>query len=240
MNKSESFFKLNIATIKEIGFLNSTDIHIYSTLHHLNVFKEDIITTNLDILHRKAHSTPITKEGLIKYKASLIELRTFGLIEIDISLEEIKKINKNTVINIKVKKEDPLIFAKIYREDFDKILKLDLRADIKSKLVAYYINIISTINSKTLVGWTSTKKLAAMSDINIKTLYKFNQILSEIKVLYIKTHLPYSNNYAEIERDTNTYARYRDKGKIKNNDRKPSKDKSINVNEDDFGFLYEA
>ena len=53
------------------------------------------------------------------------------------------------------------------------------------KLLRYFAILKSTININTHVGFTGTEKLAAWTNISRKTVYEFNKILEEKKLIYI-------------------------------------------------------
>lgn len=82
------------------------------------------------------------------------------------------------------------------------------------KLFRYFLNIISTINNKTKVGFTAIDKLADISFITKPTAIKYNSLLEDMKLIYIARSDLIQEYDGSIKRSSNTYGRYIDKDKV--------------------------
>ena len=78
------------------------------------------------------------------------------------------------------------------------------------------MTLLSTINSNYRVGWTTINNLSHITKLDIHTVHKFNSILEENGLLYIKRDKAYLKDDMFISRFPNIYGRYRDKVKVRN------------------------
>ena len=82
------------------------------------------------------------------------------------------------------------------------------------KLFRYFLNIISTINNTSKVGFTTIDKLADISFITKPTAIKYNSLLEDMKLIYIARSDLIQEYDGSIKRSSNTYGRYIDKDKV--------------------------
>ena len=82
------------------------------------------------------------------------------------------------------------------------------------KLFRYYLNVISTINNTTKIGFTAIDKLAENSFISKSTAIRFNSILEDAKLIYIARSDLIQEYDGSIKRSSNTYGRYIDRDKV--------------------------
>lgn len=81
-----------------------------------------------------------------------------------------------------VDKEKGDKFVVVYLSDIKTIMKLtNIQHD---KLLFYLIQMSSTINSKTYIGFTGFDTLAERTNIARQTSYRFNQLLEENNIVY--------------------------------------------------------
>lgn len=213
MNNSEGlFFKVYIEDVVNFNqTLNDLDIAIYTYLSYSLFPSREEVFTSLAVLYKNI-DTDIYKETdkdtIAKVKKSLLKLSSLGLFEIEGELK-----NRNTIFKISNLKEGRF-FASVYIEDYKKLLKIE--GVNNNKLIRYYMTILSTINSNHRVGWTTTNNLSHITKLDINTIYKFNSILEQNGLLYIKRDKAYLKDDLFINRFPNVYGRYRDKAKVRN------------------------
>ena len=94
-------------------------------------------------------------------------------------------------------------FTLISIDEFEK-----LRDNLK--LLRFYLVVVSTINNKSKVGFTTNQELADKSFIDISTVSTYNKTLIEREVLFIYNEHQFVNG----QQSANTYGRYEDKDLI--------------------------
>ena len=207
MNNSEGlFFKVYIEDVVNFNqTLTDIDVSIYTYLSY-NLFpnKEEMFTS-LAVLY-KCIDTDINKETdkdtITKVKKSLLKLSDLGFFSVEGELK-----NRNSIFKISNLQEGHF-FASVYIEDYKKLLKIE--GVNNNKLIRYYMTLLSTINSNYRVGWTTINNLSHITKLDIHTVHKFNSILEENGLLYIKRDKAYLKDDMFISRFPNIYGRYRD------------------------------
>lgn len=165
------------------------------------------------IYYRIYNNFNFTQRDIKLIKDSINHLIKLGLINV------ITKHSNNYVIDscdvfINTKQEERYI--SISEDEFRKIVLSSLR--FRYTLLRYYLNVISTINNKTKVGFTSIMDLARLSFIDKSTALDYNKRLEDMELLYIarsNTIQRYDNG--TIKKLSNTYGKFIDKDKVVKN-----------------------
>ena len=89
--------------------------------------------------------------------------------------------------------------------DINKIMNLDAKCN-KLDLVDYYITLVSTINYKTHVGFTSIITLSKRCQMVIATISRYNRILKDNKIIFFVT--------SKKQGISNRYGLFRDKDEV--------------------------
>lgn len=109
-------------------------------------------------------------------------------------------------------KESKNYYTIVYQEEIYKIMNSNERYHFK--LLRYFLCLTSTFiqDSGGLVSYTPANILRDIADIkNIKTVYRYNEILQDLKIIYVHKSKDYIKEGSEIKTISNVYGRYKDK-----------------------------
>lgn len=121
-------------------------------------------------------------------------------------------------VNVQQNNLDSEYYVHITKNELHKMMNASDAID-NYKLVRLYLWYINSLHKgdqvkekyRGKIGFMPQSYLSKMAGINIKTLYKYNEILQEIKLLYIVHHKIEFNDETGVSGITNTYSRYKDK-----------------------------
>ena len=109
-------------------------------------------------------------------------------------------------------KESKNYYTIAYQEEIYKIMNSNEK--YRFKLLRYFLCLTSTFiqDSGGLVSYTPANILRDIADIkNIKTVYRYNEILQDLKIIYVHKSKDYIREGSEIKTVSNIYGRYKDK-----------------------------
>ena len=159
--------------------------------------------------------------GEMKYEKSLTDSLKKGIYELEscdlISIRKDLSTKNNyefilELNNIYLETEKDK-FIIIYSDDVYKIMTCSEKMDKKIRMLKYYITLICTFdwNLDRKIGHMSQEHIAKQSSISIRTCQRYNDILVNMKIIYI-----YKSNDKivvnnELKQIKNCYSRYEDK-----------------------------
>jgi hypothetical protein len=141
------------------------------------------------------------------------ELSNIGMIDIvEIDKDHGFIINASK-INIENTNDTKEYYIALNLEDVYKILNFD---KIKSfKMLRYYTYLLTTFMQKTSVGFQTIKTMVESTNINDKSIMKYNTILQNLELIHVyKAKDILLDDGGDISGIANTYGRYKDKDKV--------------------------
>lgn len=105
-------------------------------------------------------------------------------------------------------------FTVIYLSDVHKLMTCDMKMDKKIRMLAYYVVLISTFDwaSNEKIGHMSQEYIAQKAGISTRTCQRYNDILEEMKIIYIYKSNDKVRVDDKLKQIKNCYSRYKDRG----------------------------
>lgn len=186
------------------------------------IFTFDSVKTDYVSVNRMAYElcgvADDYKEALCKSLATgLYVLEVLDLIKI---VSKLDKNNSEFIIDATNIFFDSgkYFFTDIYPEEVTKIVNTVTRNDSMLQVMRYFITMVSTLNHsndmgeyKGKVGGMTIDILADDADISTRSAKRYNDMLQDMKLIYIHKADDYIREGDEIKRINNTYSRYSDK-----------------------------
>lgn len=160
--------------------------------------------------------------GLVDYEKALTDALARGIAELAggewISIRKDLSTNKSYEYVLDLEKiwldTDNDKFTVVYPNDVYKIMTCNEKMDKKIRMLKYYVALISTfdwaLDGK--IGHMSQEYIAEQADNSTRTCQRYNDILVEMKMIYVYKSNDKVRDGDKLKQIKNCYSRYEDKG----------------------------